>query len=269
MNNKESRRLSKVRSEERVARFLRDVASPLMLRGDPDKLVEQVLARGTDRLFSCDSPLGEVYVGVSDRGVCLVGKATSSEGFARRYRERFGRLLSWGTDERTYRLAESVAAALAGEKVEVPADLSRMTPFQRQVLEIVKGIPRGEVRPYTWVAREVGSPKASRAVGTVMANNPVPLLVPCHRVVRNDGTIGSYAFGAEQKVRLLELEGVPTKEIARTPYLATPTTGIVCHATCRNARRIRPENRRSFRSVRGAVEAGYRPCEVCRPVAAA
>src|ERR671916_543120 len=105
MNNKESRRLSKVRSEERVARFLRDVASPLMLRGDPDKLVEQVLARGTDRLFSCDSPLGEVYVGVSDRGVCLVGKATSSEGFARRYRERFGRLLSWGTDERTQRLA--------------------------------------------------------------------------------------------------------------------------------------------------------------------
>ena len=266
MNNKESRRLSKVRSEERVARFLRDAASPLMLRGDPDKLVEQVLARGTDRLFSCDSPLGEVYVGVSDRGVRLVGKATSSEGFARRYRERFGRLLSWGTDERTYRLAESVAAALAGEKVEVPADLSRMTPFQRQVLEIVKGIPRGEVRPYTWVAREVGSPKASRAVGTVMANNPVPLLIPCHRVVRNDGTTGKYAFGVEEKVGLLEGEGVPIEELAGSPYLATPTTGIFCHATCRNARRIKPENRRRFRSAEAATNAGFRACKVCRPV---
>src|ERR687897_955885 len=142
MNNEESRRLSEERSEERVAGFLREAASP--------------------------------------------------EGLARRYRERFGRLLSWGTDERTYRLAESVVAALAGEKIEVPADLSRMTPFQRQVLERVKGIPRGEVRPYAWVAREVGSPKASRAVGTVMANNPVPLLIPCHRVVRNDGSTGEY-----------------------------------------------------------------------------
>src|ERR687898_2746785 len=127
MNNEVSRRLSKERSEERVARFLRDAAPPLMLRGDPDKLVEQVLARGTDRLFSCDSPLGEVYVGVSEKGVRLLGKAASPEEFARRYRERFGRLLSWGTDEGTYRLAERVAAALAGDKVEVPADLSGTT----------------------------------------------------------------------------------------------------------------------------------------------
>ena len=268
MNNEESRRLSEERSEERVAGFLRDAASPLMLRGDPDKLVEQVLARGTDRLFSCDSHLGEVYVGASEGGVRLLGRAASPEEFALRYRERFGRLLSWGTDERTYRLAESVAAALVGEKVEVPADLSRMTPFQRQVLEIVKGIPRGEVRPYAWVAREVGSPKASRAVGTVMANNPVPLLIPCHRVVRNDGTTGKYAFGAEEKVGLLEEEGVPIEELAGSPYLATPTTGIFCHATCRNARRIKPENRRRFRSTEAATNAGYRPCRVCRPVVA-
>src|SRR5918993_5035477 len=148
MDNEEARRLIEERSEERVAGFLRDAAPLLMLRGDPDELVERVLARGTDRLFSCDSPLGEVYVGVSDRGVCLVGKAASPEGFARRYRERFGRLLSWGTDERTYRLAESVAAALAGEKVEVPADLSRTTPFQRRVLEGGKGVSRGGGRPH-------------------------------------------------------------------------------------------------------------------------
>src|ERR671921_288881 len=126
MNNKESRRLSEERSEERVAGFLRDAAPLLVLRGYPDELVERVLARGTDRLFSCDSPLGEVYVGVSDRGVRLVGKATSSEGFARRYRERFGRLLSWGTDERTYKLAERVAAVLGGAKVKVPAAISTM-----------------------------------------------------------------------------------------------------------------------------------------------
>jgi hypothetical protein len=102
-----------------------------------------------------------------------------------------------------------------------------------------------------------------------MANNPIPLLVPCHRVVRNDGHTGNYAFGASEKVRLLKLEGVSPEEISGSPYVATPTTGIVCHATCRNARRIQPENRRPFRSVREAMDAGYRPCKVCRPVAAA
>src|SRR5919112_3070171 len=268
MNPEESRRLSEERREERVDGLLREAASRLIPPGDPDELVERVLARGTDRLFSCDSPLGKVYVGVSERGVRLVGRAAAPGEFARRYRERFGHLLSWGKDERTYRLAERIAAALAGEQVEVPADLSGTTPFQRKVLEVVKGIPRGEVRPYAWVAREAGSPKASRAVGTVMANNPVPLVVPCHRVVKNDGTTGQYAFGAGVEVGLLEGEGVPIGELAGSPYLATPTTGIFCHATCRNARRIKPENRRRFRSAEAATNAGFRACKVCRPLVA-
>jgi O-6-methylguanine DNA methyltransferase len=252
--------------EERVAALLGEAASRMSVGGD--EFVERALASGTDRLFACDSPLGEVYVGVSERGVRFLGKAASAVEFSVRYKERFGRLLSWGTDRATRRLAERVAAAIAGGKVAVEADLSGATPFQRRVLEVVANIPRGEVRPYAWVAREAGSPKASRAVGTVMANNPVPLIVPCHRVVRNDGTTGGYAFGAEEKIGLLESEGVPVAEISGSPYLATPTTGIFCHATCRNARRIKPENRRRFRSAEAATNAGYRPCEVCRPVVA-
>src|ERR671921_2596579 len=134
MNNEGSRRLGERPDEERAVELLRDAVTPLgASRGDPDESVERVLARGTDRLFSCESPLGEVYVGVSEGGVRLVGRLASPEEFARRYRERFGRLLSWGTDERMRRLAQRVAAALAGEKVEVPADLSGTTPFQRRV----------------------------------------------------------------------------------------------------------------------------------------
>jgi methylated-DNA-[protein]-cysteine S-methyltransferase len=268
MNNEESRRFDEGVDEERMAKLLGEAASHLTPGGDPNQLVEWVLARGTDRMFSCESPVGEVYVGVSERGVRLVGRAASPEGFTGRYRERFGRLLSWGTDETARTLAQRVAAALAGEQVEVQADLSGTTPFQQRVLGVVRGIPRGEVRPYAWVAREAGSPKASRAVGTVMANNPVPLVIPCHRVIKNDGTPGGYAFGAPEKVRLLEGEGVPVDELAGSPYLATPTTGVFCHATCRNARRIKPKNRRRFRSAEAATNAGFRPCKVCRPVVA-
>jgi methylated-DNA-[protein]-cysteine S-methyltransferase len=246
--------------------MLRVAASRLPARRNPERLAEDALSRGADRFFACCSPIGEVYVGVGPKGVRLVRRGGSPEDFVKSYRRRFKRLLIEGKNEKTRRLAKRVAAALAGERVEIPVDLSETTPFQQRVLEVVKRIPRGEVRPYAWVAREVGSSKAFRAVGNVMANNPVPLLIPCHRVVKNDGTVGSYAFGASEKEKLLRLEGVATGELAGKPYVATPTTGIVCHATCRNARRIRPENRRPFRSADEAVRAGYRPCRVCRPV---
>ena len=251
-----------------VARLLATAVEEMSPGEEPGRFVERTLKASTDSLFVVDSPLGELYVGAGSGGVRLVRHGGSPEKFARDYRRRFGRLLVESDDARTLQLAGRVARALAGERVRVPLDLERSTPFQRRVLEVVGGIPRGEVRPYNWVAREAGSPGASRAVGSVMASNPVPLLIPCHRVVRNDGSTGNYAFGAQEKVRLLEGEGVPTAEVSGSPYVATPTTGIVCHATCRNARRIKPENRRSFSSANEAVEAGYRPCEVCRPVVA-
>jgi O-6-methylguanine DNA methyltransferase len=247
--------------------LLRETAARIAPAQDSAVLVERVLSGATDSFFGVDSPIGAVYVAVGPGGIRYLAPAASEEEFARRYRERFGRFVV--STDRVEDLEEKVAAALAGERVEVPLDLTYVTPFQRRVLETVKGIPRGEVRPYVWVAREAGSPGASRAVGSVMANNPIPLIVPCHRVIRNDGRTGSYAFGAGEKVKLLKLEGVSPEEISGSPYVATPTTGIVCHATCRNARRIRPENRRPFRSVGSAVEAGYRPCKVCRPVVAA
>jgi O-6-methylguanine DNA methyltransferase len=253
---------------ERPVATLRETAARIASPRESAVLVDGVLDEVTDSFFGVESPPGMVYVAAGPNRVRYLAPATSDEEeFARCYRERFGRFISPARGLAD--LAERVAAALDGERVEVPLDLSRATPFQRRVLETVKCIACGEVRPYVWVASEAGFPGASRAVGDVMANNPIPLLVPCHRVVRNDGRTGSYAFGTGEKVRLLRLEGVSPEEISGSPYVATPTTGVVCHATCRNARRIRPESRRLFRSVKGAADAGYRPCKVCRPVVAA
>ncbi len=254
--------------DERVVGLLQEAAGRTAARRSTS-LVERVLAGCTDVFFEAGSPIGAVYVAVGPGGgVRHVAPAASPEEFARRHRGRFGRFVSPASGELVGRLKGGLEAALAGEGA-VPLDLSEATPFQRRVLEVVAGIGWGEVRPYAWVAREAGSSGASRAVGSVMAGNPAPLLVPCHRVVRNDGKTGSYAFGAGEKVRLLEREGVSVGDLARAPYVATLKTGVVCHATCRNARRIQPENRRPFRSAREAVEAGFRPCKVCRPVAAA
>ncbi len=256
-------------SEEQVSELLRGVAERIAPSQDTASLVERAFEGVVDSFFHVGSPIGPVYVAVGSNGVRYLAPADSPEEFVRGYRERFGRLISRASEDLVTALARRVETALAGERVEVPLDLSQTTPFQRRVLETVKGIPRGEVRPYIWVAREAGAAGASRAVGNVMANNPVPLLVPCHRVVRNDGRTGSYAFGAGEKVKLLREEGVSPEELARAPYVGTPTTGVVCHATCYNARRIHPNNRLPFRSVGEAAAAGFRPCKVCRPVAAA
>lgn len=195
--------------------LLSEASTRLVPPPDEERQVEDALYAGTDRLFTCDSRVGKIYVGASKTGVRLLGRASSPQEFARRYRERFKRLLSWEMDDSTRALAESTEEALAGQIVQVPADLSGVTPFQRRVLETVSLIPRGEVRSYTWVAREAGSPRASRAVGSVMASNPVPLLIPCHRVIRNDGGTGGYAFGAEAKAELLRHEGVRPGRPAR------------------------------------------------------
>jgi len=107
----------------------------------------------------------------------------------------------------------------------------------------------------------------------VLARNPVPLLVPCHRVVRADGRIGEYLFGPTRKEQLLRTENVNLDEVkafARrgVHYLASDTTGIVCFPTCHNARRISPAHRYEYRTVATAVTDGYRPCRTCRPAAA-
>jgi len=164
----------------------------------------------------------------------------------------------------TYELREEMNASSA----PLPRGHSE---FERDVWRKALEIPRGEVRPYGWVAREIGRPAAVRAVGTALGHNPVPLIVPCHRVVRSDGHIGQYSLGGPANKRaMLAAEGLDPdalEELARVGirYIGSDTTRIFCLPTCRHARRIMERHLVRFRSAQDGTRAGYRACLVCRP----
>jgi O-6-methylguanine DNA methyltransferase len=142
----------------------------------------------------------------------------------------------------------------------VPVDIDAAAPFQREVLSAARTIPFGEVRSYRWIAERIGSRGAVRAVGTALGRNPVPILVPCHRVLRTDGSLGGYAFGLDLKAHIL---GVEHETFA---LVGSATTRIVCRHGCRYERRIAERHRVAFASVREARDVGYRPCRSCVPV---
>ncbi|MEV1003647.1 methylated-DNA--[protein]-cysteine S-methyltransferase [Nonomuraea sp. NPDC050202] len=225
----------------------------------PESLLERIAARWV----RVPAPIGELAVAYTDQGVAYVH---AGEGFAEAFRERFGRPLLPAARPPAGLLPALRTGRLSGLRL----DLRGLSPFQRAVLEAAREIPRGEVRPYSWIAARVGSPKAVRAVGTALGRNPVPLLIPCHRVTRSDGMVGDYVFGSPAKERLLVEEGVDLDRLRalageRVFYLASDTTGVVCFPTCHNARRITAAHRHGFRSLAQARAAGYRPCRTCRP----
>ena len=105
-------------------------------------------------------------------------------------------------------LMERFRVYLSGDRITFPdeLDLSGATPFQRKVWEITRLIPYGETRSYTWVAEQVNKPRAERAVGQALARNPLPIIIPCHRVVTTNGRLGGFSGGVETKSCLLHLE---------------------------------------------------------------
>jgi len=186
-------------------RELRTAAPPSVGFG---ALVEAGLA---DRYAAIDTPLGAAFVAWNGRGVSWVSPAGDPEGFEGRFRRDIGRAIQ-AADSLPPRLAGAITRRLGGDRrVQIPLDLRGHTPFEVAVWTKALEIPRGEVRPYGWIAAEIGRPKAVRAVGTALAHNPVPLVVPCHRVVRSDGMIGQYSMGGpEAKRRVLASEGLDT-----------------------------------------------------------
>ncbi len=239
----------------------------------PPTLAEGVLVELgiVDRYARFDAPIGPLVVAWNGLGVSAVESAPDDATFEANHLARTGRR-AMPAGELPATLARAIARRVGGDRrVRIDLDLRGHTQFERDVWEKALEIPRGEVRPYGWIAAEIGRPRAVRAVGTALGHNPVPLIVPCHRVVRTDGSIGQYSLGGPGNKRtILAAEGLDLDAMESTArsglrYLGSDTTHIVCLPTCHNAKRIAPRHRVPFRSLQSAAGAGYRPCRECRP----
>lgn len=171
------------------------------------------------RWHAFESPFGLTFVAATDRGLARLSwtRGHDGESFRRELEERFPDrpvVRDPGALEEVQRELEEYFSGRRST-FEVPVDLSVMSDFERRVLRTLEAaVPFGEVIPYGELARRIGRPGAARAVGNALGKNPVAIVVPCHRVIRSDGSLGGYTGGLEFKRRLLTIEG--REDLARS-----------------------------------------------------
>jgi methylated-DNA-[protein]-cysteine S-methyltransferase len=195
--------------EIRLARAAAALEAPAV---DTESLAAKARAEGLeDVAYAIEgSPLGDLLIAVTPRGlvkvsyVSLYSADTALQDLAARVSPRVLEDRA-ALDEPRRQLDEYFAGRRRG--FELPLDWTLVGDFGRKVLDRTARIPYGAVATYGEVARDIGSPRASRATGNALGANPIPIVVPCHRVVRAGGVIGNYGGGPERKVQLLELEG--------------------------------------------------------------
>lgn len=236
----------------------------------PQVLLETGLADGYLRY---SAPTRDLLIAFNERGISSISLDLEPAAFEEQFEHQYARP-AFPVTGLPARLARSLDKALTTNRLgALSIDWDGMSEFQQAVLRKTAEILPGEVRPYSWIAKEIGKPKAARAVGTALARNPVPIVVPCHRVVRNDGHLGNYYYGTEVKRAVLEAEGMDVVALEALAdrgvrLTGSDTTHIFCNPTCRDARRTSPNHTVEFRSEDEARTAGYRPCKHCRPAAA-
>lgn len=242
----------------------------------PASLLPSVMRRVglAESYWRIQSPIGMLFVAAGPSGVSLVRKADSAARFEREFRRRHRRSIQAGQGSAPRELVRAIGKLDSKVLRALRFDLRGTTEFAQAVLKKALEIPAGEVRPYGWIAREVGRPEAVRAVGTALAKNPVPILIPCHRVVRTDCSIGEYAFGARAKRVLLQAEGAHPAELselaaAGVRYLGNEERRFFCFPTCGGFEHLKAQNKVRFATADQALSAGYHPCQDCRPVALA
>lgn len=238
----------------------------------PAGLADRVLATTgpADDWVLADGPAGPLMVAFNDHGISYVLAGEDEAELARQVRARLDR----GVRRVQKAPAGLLPALRSGRTRGLRLDLRGRTPFEQDVLVAALRIPRGEVRSYGWIAAAIGRPGAVRAVGSALGRNPVPVVIPCHRVVRSDGQASDYVWGSSVKRTILTAEGVDVAEVERlgaagVQYIGSDTTHIFCVPTCKDARRTTEKHTVQFRSAEAAAAAGYRPCRHCTPVPSA
>lgn len=178
------------------------------------EMVAQAVEAEANRAIYYDrieAPLvGPLYLALSSAGLFALTFGGSESAFLERLAKP-GRRAVIRDPGRVRPVAEQVQRYLAGvgQSIEAPVDMSGLTDFQRQVLGAVRRVPRGEYITYGELARRIGRPHAARAVGRALGSNPIPIVIPCHRVLAADGSLGGYSGrgGVRTKRALLQLEG--------------------------------------------------------------
>ena len=155
------------------------------------------------------TPLGPIWLAVSERGLVAIEVSPNKDTLISLL-NRFDFQQVLVDETKTAAAAHQISQYLQGERetFDLPIDWSVLTPFQEQALRATCAIPYGEVMTYGEIAQQLGNPRAARAVGRAEATNPIPLVIPCHRVIGADGGLHGYGAGAglETKAWLLELE---------------------------------------------------------------
>jgi len=158
------------------------------------------------------SPLGKVLVAATERGVSAVYLGESQNKLVAELRGEYPRAEISAATGSAQRWVREIVQRIEGKpaQVDLPLDL-QATAFQRRVWQELQRIPRGTTRTYSQVARALGRPKAVRAVARACATNPVSIVVPCHRVIREDGNLAGYRWGLTRKEQLLATERAAAK----------------------------------------------------------
>ncbi len=155
------------------------------------------------------TPLGYMGVVASPKGLHLIILPRKNEAEVKKILEEHYAVELFRDEKALAGVVKKINNYFAGNKVlfKEKFDVGGATPFEIKVWDTVFGIPYGEVRSYAWVAEKVGNPKEVRAVGQALKRNRLPIIIPCHRVIRKSGDIGGFTGGVDLKHKLLKLEG--------------------------------------------------------------
>jgi methylated-DNA-[protein]-cysteine S-methyltransferase len=252
-------------------------------QADDDPGLEAILAEGRRRFDKAlarerrpiarvgviDSPMGRLFIADGPRGILAIhfmdGKGLEPLAAMR---GKFDVVEDQGAADR---IGEEIRRFVGGDRTALKHDIDLSlveSDFKRRALTKLCKVPLGSVVTYQGLASAIGAPNGQRAIGNAMGSNPVPIYVPCHRVIKSDLSIGNYGGGVERKLKLLRAEGFAVGKDLRVPVRAVmghQRTHIYCRPECSAAKRADMGRCYIFADSARARGAGLRACKLCHP----